>query len=43
MSISTHKVSGNLLICLGTQHARKAYRSEIVVFELNPNQGWEVD
>jgi ribosomal protein L2 len=40
MSISTHKVSGNLLICLGTQHARRPYRSEIVIFELN--QDWEV-
>jgi hypothetical protein len=43
MSISTHKVSNNLLICLGTQHAKRPHHSEIVIFELNPDQDWEID
>ena len=41
MSIATHKVSGNLLICLGTQGARTD-ESEIVIFELDPKNEWEV-
>ena len=43
MSISTHKVSGNLLICLGTQQKKDDYHSEIVIFELNPDMDFEID
>ena len=35
MSIGAHKVSGNLLICLGTESIQDTEKSEVVIFEID--------
>ena len=42
MSIAKHKVTGRLLLCLGTQCSKNIEHSEIVIFELDPKDDWEV-
>lgn len=42
ISASKHKVNGHLLICLGTQCQKQSDKSEIVIFELDPHNEWEV-
>ena len=35
MSVGAHKVSGNLLICLGTESIKSPDISEVVIFEID--------
>jgi len=42
MSIARHRVSGNLIICLGTQCAKSFEKSEVVIFELDTKNECEV-
>jgi len=42
MSIAKHRVSGNLIICLGTQSTKSIDKSEIVIFEVDTKQDCEV-
>jgi len=41
MSIEEHKMSGNLILCLGTQ-SKHMKKSEVVVYILDPKLEFEV-